>query len=73
MSRLLYNKKNAAIQLSISPRSIGYLIAEGKIGTRKIGKRILIPHSELVRFAKADHFAPICPKISDRDATTKMG
>jgi hypothetical protein len=37
--------------LSISIRSLDYLIASKQIDTRRIGSRILIPHEELVRLA----------------------
>jgi hypothetical protein len=49
--RLLYDRKEAARQLSISIRSLDYMIAGRKIDTRRIGSRILIPHEELVRMA----------------------
>jgi len=49
--RLLYDRKEAARQLSISVRSLDYLIAGRKIGIRRIGSRILIAHDDLVRFA----------------------
>lgn len=60
--RILYDRKSAAVQLSISVRSLDYLIAQRKFDTRRIGKKILIPHADLVRFAKANHFGPICPQ-----------
>ena len=47
--RLLYDRKEAARQLSISVRSLDYLIAAKTFSTRRIGKKVLIPHSELVR------------------------
>jgi len=50
-TRLLYARKEAARQLSISIRSLDYLIAGRQIATRRIGSRILIPHEELVRLA----------------------
>jgi excisionase family DNA binding protein len=59
LARLLYTRNEAARQLSISVRSVDYLIANKQLATRRIGKRVLIPHSELVRFARADHFEPI--------------
>lgn len=59
VQRILYDRKSAAVQLSISVRSLDYLIAQGKFNTRRIGKKILIPHADLVRFAKADHFGPV--------------
>ena len=52
--RLLYARKEAAYQLSISLRGIAYLIAEGRLRTRKIGGRTLIPHDELLRFSRLD-------------------
>jgi excisionase family DNA binding protein len=61
LPRLLYSRKEAAYQLSISTRSIDYLIAEGRLNTRKIGGRILIPHDELVRFSRHDRMHPMRP------------
>lgn len=54
--RLLYSRKEAARQLSISIRLVDYLIANKPLATRRMWKRVMIPHSELVRFARADHF-----------------
>jgi len=45
--------------LGMSPRSLDYLIGNKQLATRRIGRRVLIPHSELVRFARADHFDSI--------------
>lgn len=59
MDRLLYDRKEAARQLSISVRSLDYLIAAKKLDTRRIGKKVLIPHHSLMRFARADHFGPV--------------
>jgi hypothetical protein len=50
-TRLLYDRKEASRQLSISIRSLDYRIAGKQIATRRIGSRILIPHEELVRLA----------------------
>lgn len=57
--RLLYCRKEAAWSLSISIRALDYLVANKELSTRRIGGRVLIPHTELVRFAKADHFDSI--------------
>jgi hypothetical protein len=40
------------------------MIAQGKVRTRKIGGRILIPHPELLRIARADQVEPITPSSS---------
>jgi len=53
--RLLYDRKSAALQLSISVRSLDYLISKKELAVRRMGKKILIPRSELVKFARKDH------------------
>jgi hypothetical protein len=57
--RLLYDRKEASRQLSISIRSLDYLIANKQLSFRRIGKKVLVPHGELVRYARGDHFGPI--------------
>jgi hypothetical protein len=57
--RLLHPRKDAAWLLGISVRSLDYLIANKQLLTVKIGGRVLIPHGELVRFARGNHFGPI--------------
>lgn len=59
--RLLYDRKEAARQLSISVRSLDYLIGQKKLNTRRLGKKVLIPHPELVRYASANHYEPMTP------------
>ena len=59
MERLLYDRKTAAQMLSISERAVSYLLARGEIRFRRIGRRTLIPRSELVRFARGHHPEPI--------------
>lgn len=54
--RLLYDRKEAARQLSISIRTLDYLIAGKTFQTRRLGRKVMIPHSELVRFASANHY-----------------
>lgn len=57
--RLLYPRKDAAFALGISVRSLDYLIADKKLETRRLGKKVLIPRGALVRFAGANHCEPI--------------
>ena len=54
-TRLLYDRKTAAKQLSISVRGLDRLIAAKRLTTRRIGKKVLVPRGELVRFSRADH------------------
>lgn len=64
-ARLLYDRKGAAVQLSVSVRTLDYLIADRKLSTRRVGKKVMIPRSELVRFARADHFGRISREHGD--------
>ena len=57
--RLLYSRKLAAQQLSLSVRALDYLIQQQKIATRRIGKKVLVHHTELARFARGNHTDPI--------------
>jgi hypothetical protein len=61
--RLLVDRRNAAQYLSISQRSLDYLLANSELNTRRIGTRVLIPISELQRFC-ADR-----PPEADRQLT----
>jgi excisionase family DNA binding protein len=53
--RLLVDRRNAAQYLSISQRSLDYLLANGELVARRIGARVLIPLAELQRYAQKDH------------------
>ena len=55
--KLLFAKKEAAALLSISIRKLEYLIANGELQTRRIGKRVLVPKGALTTFARTDHCA----------------
>jgi len=55
VEKLLYSRKDAASALSLSVRSIDYLICAGRIPTRRVGGKILIHVTDVRRFAKTDH------------------
>jgi hypothetical protein len=55
--RMLYGREEAAFQLSVSTRTIDRMLALKKFAnTRRIGRRVMIPHGELVRVSRMDHF-----------------
>jgi hypothetical protein len=54
--RMLYDRKEAARQLSISVRSLDYLIGGRELETRRIGKKVLITHASLVRYSQGNHY-----------------
>lgn len=65
-ARLLYDRKTAARMLSISVRSLDYIIAAKGFDTRRIGRKVLVTHASLVRYASGNHFT--VTSRSDADA-----
>jgi hypothetical protein len=51
-SRILASREEEAQMLSISQRALDYLIATRRLPTRRIGGRVLIPVSELRKYAR---------------------
>ena len=66
--KLLYSRKDCAFVLSMSIRAVYYLIANKRLAFRKIGKKILVPHSELVKFSRANHRELTGTKAQERVA-----
>jgi len=54
-AKLLVGREEAAVRLSLSVRSVDYLLADRQLKFRRIGGRVLIPIAELERFARMDH------------------
>lgn len=52
MDKLFVTRTEAASLLNLSTRSIDYLVAEGRLHSRKFGKRRLIPREAVERLAK---------------------
>src|SRR5262245_30670014 len=50
--RLAYDLAEAAQALSLSVRSLRYLLRQGKLGYAKVGRRVLIPYAELERLLR---------------------
>jgi hypothetical protein len=59
-ARMMYDRKSAAQQLSISVRSLDYLISRSLIPTRRIGSRVLVRHEDLKKFARGNHTETVC-------------
>ena len=51
---LLHSKKQAAAILGISERGLHSLIATKQLKVRRVGRRVLVPQSELLKFAQTD-------------------
>jgi hypothetical protein len=54
-AKLLVSCKVASEMLSISIRRVDYMIADGRLSTRRIANRVLIPIEEIRKFAQSDH------------------
>ncbi len=61
---LFVSRNDTAKALAISVRAVDYLIADGRLKTRKIGGRVLIAVAELRRFAARDHNDVMVPASS---------
>jgi len=70
-SRLLYDRKTAALQLSISVRSLDYIIAAKGLDTRRIGRKVLVTHASLVRYASGNHFGSFKDVVNESTADRK--
>ena len=54
--KLLFTRKECAYSLGLSLRSVAFLLKSGQLGFKNYGSKILIPHQELVKFSKKDHY-----------------
>jgi hypothetical protein len=54
-TKILYDRKSAAYALSISVRSLDYLIANKRLNTVKMGSKVMLSHGELVKFSRQNH------------------
>lgn len=54
-TQLLFDKKGAAEMLSLSVRTIDYLLANGELEAKRVGRKVLIPKTALTKFAGRDH------------------
>jgi excisionase family DNA binding protein len=55
--KVLYTKREAAQLLSISLRSLDYLITSEQLRTRRIGRRVLLHRDAIEQFARVDHMS----------------
>jgi hypothetical protein len=54
---MLYSRNEAAYQLCLSTRALDYLIGKKELAVRRVGRKILVPHNELLKFSRKDHDA----------------
>jgi hypothetical protein len=78
IEKFLYNRKEAALSLGVSVRSVDYIIARRELETRRVGKKVLVTRESLRRFAGANHPEPIrptdeAPKTTGTIATADPG
>jgi excisionase family DNA binding protein len=72
MERILHPRLDSADVLGISVRKLDGLLKDGSLRAVKIGKRTLIPHSELLRLAKSGTKSTQRAK-SEKTANAKRG
>jgi excisionase family DNA binding protein len=63
---ILVSKRVAAALLGVCVRTVDNLIATKQLPRRRIGKRVLIPYSTLVAFARRDHLWHLASQVRDQ-------
>jgi excisionase family DNA binding protein len=61
VSKVLVSRREASIMLSLSQRSIGFLIKDGRLPSIRVGRRSLVRAADLHAFAEAGSTAAIRP------------
>jgi excisionase family DNA binding protein len=54
LTKFAYSKAEAAKMISVSLRTIDNLIAQKELTARKIGRRVVVPHSSIVALLRSD-------------------
>jgi len=54
MQLQIYSRREAAEALRVSLRTLDTLLAQGKLRGRRIGRRVLVPQSELEKLLRRD-------------------
>jgi excisionase family DNA binding protein len=55
MEILLHSKRESARLIGVSERTLHKLIVTKELEVRRVGRRVLVPHAELLKFIRADH------------------
>jgi hypothetical protein len=55
--KILYDRKSAAYAISVSQRALDYLVANKQLTTIRLGAKVMIAHSELIRFSRSNHLS----------------
>jgi len=55
MEILLHSKRESARLIGLSERTLHTLISTKQIRVRRVGRRVLVPHAELLKFTRTDH------------------
>jgi excisionase family DNA binding protein len=55
MEKMLHSKRESARLIGVSERTLHKLIVTKELDVRRVGRRVLVPHAELLKFIAADH------------------
>ncbi len=64
--RLAFNRREAAEALRLSLRTVDYLLAQGALRGRRIGRRVVIPKAEIDKLLR--HDTPIPHSVPPTEA-----
>jgi len=60
--KILVSRNEAAAVLSLSPRSIGFLLKDGRLPHVRVGRRSLVRTADLIAFAETGSTSAIRPR-----------
>ena len=63
---MLVSRKDAVGVTGLSLRSIDYLISNGELEVKKVGRRTMILRASLEKFCKSDRSVPITERPAER-------
>jgi hypothetical protein len=72
LERLLYDRKTAALVLSVSIRTIDYALARQEFEWRRIGRRKLITSKSLRSWANKNHYGSVKEPKPEEDESVRI-
>lgn len=63
LEQIAFSRREAADALRVSLRTLDYLLAQGKLRGRRIGRRVVIPRAEIEKLLCQD--TPIVQGVRD--------
>ena len=68
VQKLFLSRREAAVAIGLSLRTIDTLVATKQLLVKRVGRRVLIPIAEIEKFARKNGFVPtVCSHASQNE------